>query len=646
MTKQLKLHLKTARDLPVALDEDRALKINEEERTAELSFSSEIEGERWGYVEVLMHGRDNVRLDRLNSGAALLLNHDRDQQVGVVLEATLKGKRGRAKVKFSDSTLGEEVFRDVKAGIRRLTSVGYEIHKYEVEERASELPIIRATDWEPLEISIVSVPFDPSVGVGRSAVDGEKTALIDISTESKDAPNERGQSTEETADMKLKRSFSLKPDAGNEGGNSAVATPPVTVDPTRENEAQRQFEAESRRLQGITGLVVRHSDVEGIRERAEKAIKDKEGLDTFACWVLEQRGATPVDTNGEIGLSKKDAKEFSLCRAIHALGTGRALPDFEQECSDAVRDKLKFNDNDGARSFYVPVEVTRATQQHRRDLVANNFASAGALITDDFRAGDMIELLRNLQVLPGLGARVLSGLVGNVVIPRQTGGATAYWLSENGTVSDTNQTFGQVTLAPHRLAAATDISGQLLAQNSIDVEAFVRQDLMTVLAIEKDRAALYGTGASGEPLGLVNQSGIGGVTHGGAATWADLVEFETDVASANALMGSLGWILSPATRGKWRTILRDSVAGADYLFPNDGRPVGYPAVVSNQASDNKAFFGNWADMLIADWAGMRIIVDPYTGARSDLYLVTAQMYTDTNIRRAASFSVSTDSAAQ
>lgn len=138
-------------------------------RTVELSFSSEAEVDRWYGVEVLDHSA-NVRMDRLRNLAPLLLNHNANQQIGVVESARIDAgdKKGRAVVRFSRGQLGEEIFQDVQDGIRGLVSVGYRIHKVEIEERGKE-EFCRVVDWEPFEISIVSIPADTSVGVGRNA---------------------------------------------------------------------------------------------------------------------------------------------------------------------------------------------------------------------------------------------------------------------------------------------------------------------------------------------------------------------------------------------------------------------------------------------------------------------------------------------
>src|SRR5690554_4511161 len=144
--------------------------IDKENRTVELAFSSEAEVERWFGIEVLDHSEGAMRTERLEGGAAVLVNHDWDDQVGVVESVTVGAdRRGRAVVRFGRGARASEVWQDVVDGIRRHVSVGYSIHKVEIEERSGLPDLVRVTDWEPHKISIVSVPADVSVGVGRSA---------------------------------------------------------------------------------------------------------------------------------------------------------------------------------------------------------------------------------------------------------------------------------------------------------------------------------------------------------------------------------------------------------------------------------------------------------------------------------------------
>jgi hypothetical protein len=239
----------------------------------------------------------------------------------------------------------------------------------------------------------------------------------------------------------------------------------------------------------------------------------------------------------------------------------------------------------------------------KRDLTIGVLAQGGYLKATDLLAQSFIELLRNKMMVQVAGAWVLTGLVGDIAIPRQTGGATAYWVSEGNPPTEADQAVDQVALAPKTVGAFTDISRKLLLQSSIDVEAFVRNDLASVLALAIDLAALHGSGTAPEPKGIVNQTGV-------------------------------------TAQFVW-----ESNAGAT--------PVnGYRALVTNQVKSDLTkgtgqnlsaiFFGNWRDLIIGQWGTLDILVDPYTGGTTGTVRVIAFQDVDVAVRHGESFSVVVD----
>ena len=595
--------------------------VNEEKRSVELSFSSEDPCERWFGREILDHKPESVNLSRLNGGGALLSEHDRNRQIGVVERAWIDADRkARAIVRFSKSAEGEKEFQDVKDGIRRLVSVGYRVHRMVMEEESDDSATYRCTNWEPLEISLVSVPADATVGVGRSAQESDTDVPVDTPTQASSSEPILHKSMPETV--------------------TAPANDAPKIDVVKERADARK--AEQDRVRELTAIGRKFN----CSELADQAIANDTSLDAFRAQVLEKVGnAKPVTTSPAIGMEKKDLANYSLVRAIRAFvdpqnKSARDAAGFELECSASAARNLQRD----PQGFFIPFDVMN---DGARTLNATT-GSAGGLLVGSSNAGQsMIALLRNKQRVVQLGATTLSGLVGNVAIPKATGGATAYWLSETGSVTASDQAFGQLGLTPHRLAAATGYTKQLLAQASQDVEGYVRNDLMTVLAIEKDRAAINGSNAAGEPLGLLNTTGINStVTFGGAPTWADVDEFETGIADDNADDGTFGFLTTPSVRGKWKTTLKDSVAGAGYLWPENNMPNGYRAEVSKNVPSNKVLFGNWAEMILADWDGVDVVVDPYSLSLQNQIRIVINLMTDVGIRQPLSFNVSTDAGNQ
>jgi HK97 family phage major capsid protein len=204
------------------------------------------------------------------------------------------------------------------------------------------------------------------------------------------------------------------------------------------------------------------------------------------------------------------------------------------------------------------------------------------------------------------------------------------------------------------VGAFSDVSRRLLLQSSMDVEAFIRSELATTLALEIDRAAINGSGSSNQPTGILNVSGIGAVaggTNGAAPDWADIVDLESAVSVDNADMGALGYLTNASVRGKLLQTEKASSTG-QYVWGEGNTLRGYNAAVSNQVPSNLTkgsgtglsaiLFGNWNDLIIGTWGGIDINIDTSTGSASGTVRVVALQDVDIAVRHAESFAAMQD----
>lgn len=613
--------------------------VDREKRTVELSFSSEYAYEREGYIEMLSHKEGAMNLERLNNRAAVLINHDRNRQVGVVESARVQGGKGRAVIKFSRSQEGEDAMNDVEDGIRTLVSAGYKINEYEVREERGKPPTVVATAWTPYEISFASVPVDISVGVGRAMESGESVDSAGV--------GKAGDSSSAEPDLTHTESMSAAATTDTPVANAKVSD----VDTTREDAKLLAERQEATRQKEINAIALRVADrVPDIATRTQKALTDGESAADFTAWVLENGfNARVADPNPEIGANKREVEQFSIRKCIDEIASERGLSGLEKEMVEAAAKKTNIKLD--RRNFVLPEDVVRQRRAYipregERALTAADFASAGALIGENLQP-NMIELLRNAMVLARAGVGSMTGLVGDIVIPRQTGGATAYWLDENDSIDLSDATFGQIAASPKRLGVASRISKQLIEQSTPDAESLIRQDMMEVAARKKDIAGLEGTGIGAEPRGIKNITGIGAVTFGGTATRADALEFQSDVESANADLGQARFLTTPTVKAKWLDIAIDSGSGM-FLLADDMRVRGTGAelIPTNAIAGNLVYYGVWSQAMWLEWTGMEMIVDPYTRARNNQIELVLNMKCDFVVRHAGSFSVSSDSGAQ
>jgi len=603
--------------------------IDEEKRTAEISFSSELPVERFFGDEILDHAVDSVRLEWLNSGRAPLLadhNNSVHDQIGVIEKAEIGGdKKGRAVVRFGKGALAEELFNNVKDGIMSAVSVGYRIHKMVLQSSEDAKDVFRITDWEPLEVSLVSVPADKDVGFGRDAQTGGKW---DVDVKRNETPLKPNL---ESTDMKTKNQPLRAPE--NEGGAAAATGISEADVKARSAIAVKNRDAEVARIIEI-GKKFNQGDA------ATAAIRDGQTSDSFLDFALSNSDeAEAVRSTGEIGLTKKEGEGFSFLRAMNAVDSGNWTgAEFEKEVCEATQKLNKSRKYDG---LAIPMDVMlsgnerTATKMMQRDLSAGVLDSGGYLVGTTHASGSFIELLRAQLLLSKLGVRILSGLVGNVAIPKLTGGATAYWVNEGSDVTESTPGTGSVTLTPKTVAGHVDVTRKLLKQSSPDVESLIREDLALSIALKIEAAAYNGTGASGEPLGILNTTGIGSETLGTPATFGDYVNMETEVATDNALFGSLNYVMTHALAGDAKQNLKASAVSGFIWDKNEVN--GHPAYRTSQMPTGKAIFGNFRDAIIGEWGSLDLTLDKSNQNKSGGMEIVAMQDIDFAVRHAESF---------
>jgi len=576
------------------------------DRRVTLAFSSEAPVDRVFGVEVLDHGDGAINNSFIGSGRApLLVDHDMTDQVGVVEQISLGADRvARAVVRFGRSARAEEIYQDVQDGIRANVSVGYVIDEMVLDGERDGREVYRATRWTPLEISIVSIPADASVGVGR-ALDAQTITTI--------IPPKESQ----------------KMDSQIPAGDAGM-------------------KAERERAAAILELGSRHSQ----REFAEQAIRDGASVEQFRGALLDKVSSKPLAT-ADIGLTTQEAKEFSFARAIHALSNptdarAQRAAAFEFEASQAAAAKEGRN----SRGLTVPTDVLFA----KRDILTGTgtgTAKGGNLVATDLLAGSFIDVLRAKMVTAQLGATYLTGLQGNVAIPKKTAASTVAWVAENAAPSEStnNPAFSQVTLSPKTLAGFVDFSRRLMLQSSLDIESLIRNDLATSIAVAMDNAAISGSGTN-RPTGILNTSGIGSVTlatNGAAPTWQMVVDLVREVEIDNVDASSAAFLTNAQVKSRLARTPRQTsgIEGNFILQPPFSDLYGYPLSVSQQVPSNLTkgtgtnlsalIFGVWSDLVIGQWSGIDLMVDPYTGSSAATVRVTAFHDCDFAVRYPESF---------
>jgi len=617
----------------------------------EMAISSEAPYERWFGIEILRHSPDAVDLSRLNDGRhPLLVNHDRELQAGVIKKAWLDDdKKLRGLAKFSRSSFGKEIAQDVEDGIRTLVSVGYEILEIEEVEpgehagefvtkrkltgedfaaqmrqehgeqfnraglsaaraKGSPPPTFVVTRWKPYEASLVAIPADVEVGVGRAAVAAEAAPKA-VAAPAVEFPKPTPRAIIMSEDPKPK-------DTG-------------------------QLEAERR--DAILSLGETYAKYIQQKDIAD-ALRNGRSVEQFKDFILQKMETAHTDARAlQIGMTAKEVQRYSLGRALVASVTGDwSKAGLERECSEALA-KLVGRSPEG---FFLPFET------FSRDFNVGTGTEAGNLVATDLRGDLYVDALRNAIVLGGMGVRILTGLTGNVDMPRKSSPTSLGRLTEIGSASETSPLTAKVTLSPKRVGGYVEVSKQALIQSAIPLEGMIRDDLLMSAAVELEDQVINGNGTAPNILGIRNYTTIGSTTagaNGAAPTWAHFVDLESACANSNAEPDRLaGYVTNTKVRGK----LKQTQMGTNlpFIWMNGAQPVnGYRVGITNNVPSNltkgtsttvcsaAVFSSDWSMAVIGLFGAPDVIVDPYTKADTGQVKITLNQFSDMGIRQPAAF---------
>ena len=548
------------------------------------SFSSEAPVPRSFGPEILSHAPGAADLQRLNNGAPLLWNHDPNVVIGVIETASISNGKGRAIARWGTSPEAQQRRADVEAGVLANISVGYVINK--AEHRGDSYI---ATAWEALEISLVAIPADPSVGVNRSVSTGQ----TDTST-----------------------------------------THPMTINPANTPDA-----AEANPLADAVTALTRQVRLIESRVPAPQPIATVSGD-----WL----------NGGSLPLSNHEQGRYSLVRALQAAATNDwSEAGFERECSRALEQQT----GRAARGFLFPANLKMRSTNY-----STGTASAGGnLVETQLLADQFIDALRKRLMVAELGATMLPGLVGNIDIPRRSGLSSTYWVAEGSAVTASGGTFDHVSLSPKTVGALSSWTRVMQLQGTPAIEDLVRADLVAQVGAAIDLAAINGSGASNQPLGVLGASGIGSVaggTNGASVTFDHLADLKREVAVDDADVPTAAFLTNAKVEAR---LSKTQATTGSYIVDPAGVASGSPSTVfgrrfavSNQVPSNltkgtasgtcsAVIYGNFADLLIGMWGATDVLVNPFgSGYAAGDVEVRVMQTVDIAVRHPQSFAAIVD----
>lgn len=610
--------------LPSLQADGELVLVDPETRTATFSFSSETAcqmsfGEGVVADEILSHQPGSARLERIITAGPLLFNHDKNYLLGVVEKAWIGAdRRGYCTVRFGSDERGDWAMKQYQDRILKNVSFFYRVYAYRELADGTYL----AVSWEPYEISLVTIPADITVGQGRSAAN-------------------------EAMDVEIHAPQSNPADADNNEGNEMFKHKHI-----------KQDAAETARSAGGGAIVVDHAAIEQARvteidamcrqhqisdDTRNHMINLKAPIEMARGIVLNavlarSNGAASLGGEPNPDMTEKEKAKYSLVRAINAamkerMGETSAWKSagFEREVSQEIAKKS----GKETAGLFMPTNLrfyAGRSADYSVGTSAGLSANSGGsnLVATQLLAGSFIEMLRNKARVLSLGAQMLSGLVGNVDIPRQKSAGATYWIGEGGSLPQAGAQFDKISLSPKHIGAISVITRNMLQQSTPDIEMMVRADMLATIALGVDSAVLYGSGSAFQPLGVANQGGIGSIVggaNGSVLTLDDLIDLETFVMSSNADENSLAYLTNAKAVG---TLKKLKSTTGQYLWTNSpqgqrsgtpGEINGYTVARTNQARSNltkgtgtnlsEIFFGDWSQVIVGEWGVVEILPNPY-----------------------------------
>ena len=569
-------------------------KKEDDERVLEFTFSTENEISRGFYYETLSHDADAVDLNRLRRCGPVLYNHNPDKQIGIVLDAQIKENRGYVRCKFSASKEADEIYQDILGGIRRGVSVGYVVNDVRQTGEVSGLPRIVVNRWEPLEVSICSIPADLDCCISRN-VEGAKEI------------------------------FALG--ALTKRGREAFFA-------VRDNKTLEQFKSEI--------------------QPKNQTKKDEQ----------EVRTMPSID----ITYSPKPTQAPSIVKIL------RGMLDNQWENADTERSMLEAMDKVSLKQKVHPRECTVPNFFLRTDGVDSgtppiNFDSVKVGWTDAaFLSRDptgIIDLVGDKSIIGSLNPQRMSGLTDSIeflkVRDQDTPEPEHYWVGDNDLIQKSGASFYSQEFKPKTLGTYVDFPRSLLLQDTYGVQNYIKNMIREKLATGFEDGFFYGVGTEKIPLGIykylhknsfvqrVDKKGVPCAeacnrilyTTEQGLDWPTIVRMETEIAKKNADEKSMVYVTNPHIKGVLKS--KEKSPNTNTYLWSDGLN-GYKALTSNFVgkinkthNEDHMFLGDWSQVVIGEWAGVRMMVDPFTLNRQGALRVTIEKTINLFIHQPESF---------
>lgn len=602
--------------------------IDTEARTIEVAFCSEQPVSRviddQLYYEILLCGEDNVDLRRLNNKGAVLFNHDRDKLLGAVVEAHMDADRvGRATLKISNVGLGNTMWGMIQEGILSHISIGYNIYDYRMDGNN-----IIVTDFEIYEISLVTVPADETVGIGR-ALGGDEQIREVLESELEEAHEDESlNSTEDTIDEEQ----IMEEQEGMEEtrlDNESYDIKETLIVDNDENGGVTNIELSDGELEE---LVSKRPDLlkklqvgiepEQLNSSDPVEVEDKRDVDELDNEAEEERKRELTSIGAVLNLDVSEAIEngISITDFKRSINTNNKTPNVKDNkmeksvINGLIRQAAEGKPFEGAR-VEVPVNQLRATSTAP--------ATGGALVKEVY-VDSYIDVLRANSVFAQLPIQTFSGLEGegNLVLPKLSSDFTAMFdfIDEGADSPLVDANFEKLVLKPKTFSGSVPITRTLI-KSADTAERYVQDAMVRGAGLKLEKEILTAI-VAGAPSGTLTA----------APTQKDVQDALAVLATANVRVDSVVAIVHPTTAAALRSTLVGDNTAAKYMIEGFRFEAwlcdSVRVIESTQVAAGSVIFGDFSNVVLASWGGLTVDRDDTTLRASQGIVLRTFAYID------------------
>ena len=569
------------------------------------------------YNEVLEISDTSIDFTRLvDQRSPLLFEHDMEKQIGVVDRAWIENEKLYVAVRFSRSKFAQEILADIKDDIRRNVSIGYIVNDYQMINVENDIPTMLVKNFTIYEVSIVSAPADPFVGVNRNLKIGLNTM------ENNEENNEEVKTQEDVVVEAVDETKAACKEENKAACNVEETVEKTPVEEIKEEVVEEVVQEENNDSEADE--IRAAGELAGEEELAEECIKGKKSLEDFKNLVKSKRN---INSNKN---DKKDIqmkKYFSISKAIR-----NACSQYKGDVSKDFETQI-IADNKRALGIGEEYDVVIS-----RRALAPTATNGQELITGEYLPQEFVPALRPVTALSKTGYRIIPSTGHSVSFAVVTQGSTAKMYDLDGNLEDGDLKFATKELKPRKAGVCVPIPYSLLLQARPEIDAIVSDDIVKALDELRDNMALIGTGENNQPVGIAKTVGVNNVPVSSIFTYEGVCDAERLIRDSNDMSENLYWVMNSKNYAKFKTTLKDDVAGAEYLM-EDGKINGYEAVINNSLDDNTIILGNFDELVIADFDGLMLKVDDITFVKKGAVQIIATCAFDCICRRPNSFTV-------